>query len=403
MAIRYMRLERACDAASAGARAASDSGPWSWAGASSEMMESYLKEFDRTVPTWIASIAATLVKTHVMAAVFTAVRVSTSWRIWVCFMLSFWMEQNPFPRTDVTVTRIHTETERRADAGAYRGRLLLFSIVSFGVLWVMQIQHSLATWYEVLLAFTCASSIKLYIELRRISNDSWRALRWATRISLAATCHVTFSCIAVSRLASVDSRGQEWWWLLMEFLVYAVGRYAVRFGVAYLMIGTVMQHPYVIRRYYTIVTDLGLLTGLYCLGDLEQILALACVLVMVDGAVVSLLSKDTLPMRIVHDNTSVLWLHMLSITLALPIDLVRGGLFVWYQRLLVCLFSACATMLVQLATCARFDVPIHSLIPTNTKSVVLPIERHGEWALQIGSTAFAIIGTLYATQVVHRQ
>lgn len=417
ISMRYMRIETACEA-SAQARdyTASADGLWDWAGGTRLQLklgtplasvrnftDAYLAEFDRTLPAWVAVLATTLLKTTLTAFAFTSTGLPTAWRVWVCFMFSFWLESNPKPRVELTLERVHTETQQRRDIWEYRGRMLLLSLLSFGVLWVMQLQRALATWYEVLFAFTIASVARLCIELRLVTSTSWAAFRWASRIALATTCHVSFSCFVVSRLASADDRAQRWWWLGLEFLVYCTARYVVRFVVAYLSLGTVQQHPFVIRRYYTIATDIGVCTGLYCLGDLEVIFALACMLTLVDGIVVPMLARDGLPIKLIHANTSVLWIHLLCITLALPVDLVRGGLFAWYQRLLVCVYTAVATMILQISTCLLGGIDIAVLVPIEQARFIIPIEKQTEWGMQIGSTAFAVIGTLYATQALHRQ
>lgn len=420
----YMRIETASEVVASTVRAyggtSSYASLWTWAGADcftdskthrnseapetfKELVLSYLAAVDEHTPQWVAVLGMTLMKTCATAYAFELIRVSVAWRVWVCFLVSFWLERNPRPRVEITDDLLLAVSERRRLAWEYRGRMLLFSIVAMGTLWVLQLQQALSRWYQVLVAFTAVSVLRLFISMRRFTTTGWAAMYWSARIGLAALLHTTFACFAVSRLASADQRGQLWLWIAVEFVVYATGRYALRLAVAYLMVGAVMKHPFLIRRFCTVVTDMGLLTGLYCLGDLELIAILACLLVIVDGVAVTLLSREAIPFRLIHDNTSTLWLHLLAITVALPVDLLRGGLLAWYQRSLVCLSVASGTMIVQLWLCAHMSVALTRLMPLRSYGISLSVEKHSEWALQIASTAFAIIGTLYATQSTRRQ
>lgn len=418
----YMRIETASDVAASAVHVhgCAAQNLWSWAGAdhfsdskahrnnaAPETFKQhalwYLWTLDQSTPDWAMSLTMALLKTSITAYLFEMLDASTDWRVWTCFLLSFWLERNPEPRADITTEHLLSVSERRRLAWEYRGRMLLFSVVAMGALWVLQLQRALSHWYQVLVAFTVVSVVRLFIRMRRCTANGWAAAYWAVRIGLAAMLHTTFACFVVSRLASADQRGQLWVWIVVEFMVYATTRYVLRILVAYLMVGTVMKHPFVIRRFCSVVTDMGLLTGMYCLADLELITLLSCVLVIVDGVVVTLLSREPIPFRLVHDNTSTLWLHLLSITVALPVDLLRGGLLAWYQRLLVCVTVACATMFAQLSLCVHMDLSLGKLMPLRSYGIALSVEKHSEWALQIASTAFAIIGTLYATQSIHRQ
>ena len=347
-------------------------------------------------PFWLGLWMLTLTKTTTFAMMANAAGMSVQWKVWLCFIISFWCERTPaidiwkhsVKRAEYMASGLR---HRTASLTTYRGRMLLFTVLFVGFIWAFAITGMLHSWYNVLVIFTVTSFIRYCIDIQRTGVPAHNAVAWASRITLATTAHVSFSCLCVYELASFGINQRSVIFVLLEFAFMCLLRHPLRYYISRLLVGNIYRHPSSIRRYMTLSIDLGITTGLYCTTSLPMILAMGTLMCVIDSIV---RSSQMYSVRTLVSIEAVPWTHLVGLCIALPIDIHRGGVMIWYERTMMAVLIACMSLLSIYTT--QYVVDLSTPVRRRRVKRQRPrfIEQRLVCVLQTASTAFAIAASL---------
>lgn len=365
-----------------------------------------LNDYERITPAWVFVVFVSLMKLAVVGVVLGAIDLSQVQQMWCLFVLSF-LAERPLLVTEAQVPQIGDTmlySERRQADISYYGRMLLFTIISVGLLWLVGLAGLVTAWYQVLALFTVASFIKYLINMNRWRLPRATALWWASRCTLGVTLHVMWSCYIISRLAQpgVSSRAVH----IIESVFLGSLRHFIRYATLSVLLGTVRKHPYTMRRYLASAVDVAYYAGLFSIGDTVVVFTVCHVVLVVDCVVTALMPRSHIK---VFSPVATMWSAILGIVIVIPADMHFAGVVIVMQRVLIAVYLGGVALILhgllgyfaeerlQRGVWCPGVVDVGRSLSERLLLDVydaMPYDDNMSWLMQTMSTAFAIVATL---------